>query len=114
LKCPDASAVQGTSHRASIQGTHEGRIAIVGNATPEDSAAILDLLQVNRLPLDGLTEHLATAVVAREEGRIVGSAVLEMYGSRALLRSVAVSPAFQSRGLGRALIEAIRAWLGAL
>src|SRR5712692_4678971 len=83
-----------------------GRIVIIGHASAEDSAVILDLLQQNRLPLDGLTDHLATTVVAREDGRIVGSAALEMYGEHALLRSVAVSPAFQSRGLGRVLTAA--------
>jgi hypothetical protein len=51
------------------------------------------------LPVDGLTDHLATTVVAREDGWIIGSAALEMYGEHALLRSVAVSPAFQSRGI---------------
>jgi amino-acid N-acetyltransferase len=79
---------------------------IIGHASAEDSAVILDLLRQNRLPLDGLTDHLATTVVAREGGRIVGSAALEMYGEHSLLRSVAISPAFQSRGLGRALTEA--------
>ena len=79
---------------------------IVGKAFAEDSAVIRDLLQQNGLPVDGLADHLATTVVAREEGRIVGSAALEMYGEHALLRSVAVSPAFQTRGLGHALTEA--------
>jgi amino-acid N-acetyltransferase len=78
---------------------------IVGHASAEDSEVILDLLQQSQLPVDGLTDHLATTVVAREDGRIVGSAALEMYGEHALLRSVAVSPAFQSRGFGRALTE---------
>ena len=64
---------------------------IIGHASAEDSAVILDLLQQNRLPVDGLTDRLATTVVAREDGRIVGSA-LEMYGEHALLRSVAVRP----------------------
>jgi N-acetylglutamate synthase-like GNAT family acetyltransferase len=83
-----------------------GESWIVGHASAEDSAVILDLLQENRLPVDGLIDHLATTVVAREAGRIVGSAALEMYDEHALLRSVAVSSAFQSRGLGRALTEA--------
>jgi amino-acid N-acetyltransferase len=79
---------------------------IIGHASAEDLAGILDLLRQNRLPVDGLADHLTTTVVARENRRIVGSAALEMYGEQALLRSVAVSPAFQSRGLGRALTEA--------
>jgi amino-acid N-acetyltransferase len=79
---------------------------IIGLASAEDLAGILDLLRQNRLPVDGLTDHLTTTVVACEDRRIVGSAALEMYGEHALLRSVAVSPAFQRRGLGRALTEA--------
>ena len=79
---------------------------MVGHASPEDSAVILDLLQRSQLPVDGVIDHLATTVVAREDGRIVGSAALEMYGEHALLRSVAVSAAFQSRGLGRVLTKA--------
>ena len=78
----------------------------VGHASLEDSAVILDLLRQNRLPMDGLADHLPTTIVARENGRIVGSAALEVYGEHALLRSVAVNPAFQSRGLGRAVTEA--------
>jgi amino-acid N-acetyltransferase len=79
---------------------------IVDKASAEDSGAILDLLRQNQLPVDGLTDHLATTIVAREAGRIAGSAALEVYGEHALLRSVAVNPAFQRRGIGRALTEA--------
>ena len=43
-------------------------------------------------PLDGLADHLATTLVARRDGAIVGSAALEMYPDGALLRSVAVAP----------------------
>jgi amino-acid N-acetyltransferase len=83
-----------------------GESWIVGDASAGDSAVILDLLQQNRLPVDGLIDHLATTVAAREAGRIVGSAALEMYDEHALLRWVAVRPSFQSRGLGRTLTEA--------
>ena len=82
---------------------------IIGNASEEDWAVILDLLRQNRLPVDGLAAHLATTVIAREDGRIVGSAAIELYGEHALLRSVAVNLALQRRGRGRALTEAARA-----
>jgi amino-acid N-acetyltransferase len=98
--------VPGTSGQANFTEPHEERIVIIGHASAEDSGVILDLLQQSQLPVDGVTDHLATTVVAREDGRIVGSAALEMYGEHALLRSVAVSAAFQSRGLGRVLTEA--------
>jgi amino-acid N-acetyltransferase len=78
---------------------------IIDHASAEDSAVILGLLRQNRLPVDGLSDHLTT-VIAREDGRIVGSAALEMYAGHAVLRSVAVNPAFQRRGLGRAFTEA--------
>jgi amino-acid N-acetyltransferase len=75
-------------------------------ARPEDLDGVLGLLTENRLPLDGLREHLATTLVARQHGRIVGSAALEMYPGGALLRSVAVAPALQRQRLGRDLTDA--------
>ena len=79
---------------------------ILEKADVEDAADILHLLKRNRLPLAGLTDHLATTIVARQDDRIVGSAALEIYRGAALLRSVAVDPALQRHGLGRELTEA--------
>jgi amino-acid N-acetyltransferase len=78
----------------------------IDRATPADAEAVFRLLEDNHLPLDGLSEHLATTIVAREGGRIVGSAALEVYGEGALLRSVAVAPALQRHGLGHELTNA--------
>jgi N-acetylglutamate synthase-like GNAT family acetyltransferase len=60
----------------------------------------------HRLPLDGLMDHLATTVVARQNGQVVGCAALEVYPDGALLRSVAVAPEAQRQGLGHDLTEA--------
>ncbi len=79
---------------------------IVDTARSDDLGAILDLLTRNGLPLDGLRDHLATALVGREHGQVVASAALEIYRDGALLRSVAVSPSLQHRGLGQALTRA--------
>src|SRR3954451_17645884 len=73
---------------------------------PADAADILAFVAQNGLPADGLNDHLASAVVAREDGRIVGTAALELYSDGALLRSVAVSAAQRGRGLGHLLAEA--------
>lgn len=78
----------------------------IEHARPEDVEAVLGLLAENHLPLDGLREHLPTTLVARRNGRVVGSAALEMYPDGALLRSVAVAPAFQRHHIGRELTEA--------
>jgi len=78
----------------------------ISPAAPTDLPAILDLLRASGLPLDGLAEHLATTVTARENGRLVGCAAVELYGESALLRSVAVDETLRGQGLGRALTAA--------
>jgi N-acetylglutamate synthase-like GNAT family acetyltransferase len=79
---------------------------VIGKASASDTPSILALLARRALPVDGLADHLDTAVVARAANRIVGSAALEVYPGGALLRSVAVDPAFRGSGLGRQLTEA--------
>lgn len=66
---------------------------------------VIRLLAEQCLPPDGLAEHVGTMLVARHDGRIVGSAALEIYPDGALLRSVAVAAPLQRQGLGRKLIE---------
>jgi amino-acid N-acetyltransferase len=78
----------------------------IEQARLEDADAVLGLLAQHRLPTEGLREHLATTLVARQDGRIVGSAALELYPDGALLRSVAVAPALQRHRLGHELTEA--------
>jgi N-acetylglutamate synthase-like GNAT family acetyltransferase len=75
-------------------------------ATAADGPAISRLLVASGLPVDGLLDHLATALVARLEGRIVGCAALEVYPDGALLRSVAVEAVARSLGIGRQLTQA--------
>lgn len=75
----------------------------VGRASRRDLREISSLLEANGLPPDGLDGHLETTLVAREAGRIVGSAAVEPYGAWALLRSVAVDGEHRGEGLGRRL-----------
>src|SRR5262245_12518716 len=77
----------------------------IDRATSADGAEILDLLTRSALPPDGVLDHLETAFVARDNGRIVASAVLEIYKDGALLRSVAVDSAFRGRGVGHQLTK---------
>jgi amino-acid N-acetyltransferase len=78
----------------------------IERACPVDDESILRLVGETGLPLDGLRDHLTTAVVARDAGRIVGTAALELYADGALLRSVAVAAGERGRGLGQALTRA--------
>lgn len=71
-----------------------------------DLPALLELLERSDLPRDGFAEHLGSALVARDAGRVVGSAAVERYGQAGLLRSVAVDAAYRGRGLGAQLVDA--------
>lgn len=78
----------------------------IAPVTTGELGTVLDLLARCALPEDGLAEHAATVLAAKAEGRIVGSAALEVYGDAALLRSVAVDPAYRDRAVGSRLVDA--------
>ncbi len=90
-------------------------------ATPADLPAIRALLDELKLPSADVGQGDQRFVVARDGGTLAGCVGVEMYGESALLRSLAVAPARQGEGLGRALTEraiaeargrgARRAWL---
>ena len=61
--------------------------AIIEAATTSDRPAIFALLTKNNLPVDGLTDHIDTTIIARLDGLVVGCAALELYLDGALLRS---------------------------
>lgn len=79
---------------------------VIDTVRPAEAADLFLLLEENRLPLDGLKDHLGTTLVARRDGKIVGSAALEVYPDGALLRSVAVSQELQGQGFGSELTGA--------
>src|SRR5260370_25492759 len=79
---------------------------VIEAANAEDLPAILAFLEKSGLPQDGLSDHLTTTVVARENQTLVGSAALELYGTAALLRSVAVADHLRGQGLGPQLTQA--------
>src|SRR5262249_21525770 len=64
-----------------------GVAIMIESATERDVPEILALLERLHLPIDGVDEHLATMLVAREGGHVVGTAALELYADGALLRS---------------------------
>ncbi|MFC0130067.1 arsenic resistance N-acetyltransferase ArsN2 [Ralstonia solanacearum] len=76
-------------------------------ACTEDYAAIRALLAAQGLPSEdvGASEEAHRFHLAEQDGQIVGCAGLEVYGTDALLRSVAVAPSMRDSGLGRALVD---------
>ncbi len=80
----------------------------IRNATNADWPGIAALLADSGLPLDGAREHLdhfAVGACGREIRCVAG---FELYGSVALLRSVAVSSALRGQGAGNRLLDAIK------
>jgi len=78
----------------------------ITRAAPGDAGALLALMKDNGLPTDGLADHVATTLIAREGERVIGSAGLEIYPDGALLRSVAVAADRRDSGVGRKLTDA--------
>ena len=85
--------------------------AILTPALPGDAPAILDLVRAVHLPSEGIEATLEYFWVAREGEQVVGAVGLEVYDDLALLRSLAVTPARQRTGLGRALTETALSYL---
>lgn len=79
----------------------------VERAKPEDWGEVSQLLARCGLPLEGLRDHFANAVVVKEAGRIIACAAVELYGTACIVRSMAVAPEARGRGLGNLLTDEI-------
>ncbi len=77
------------------------------NANSKDYLVIQSLLESAKLPLDGVREHLRNFLLLKKEDRIIGTVGLEVYGEKALLRSLAVKAGFRGSGYGKRLYQAI-------
>ncbi|NUQ80177.1 MAG: GNAT family N-acetyltransferase [Bacteroidetes bacterium] len=73
---------------------------IVSPLTP----GIIHLIRLTHLPSDDLGDHIRFFTIT-ENNQIIGVAGLEPAGSDALLRSVAVHPDWQNRGIGKVLTD---------
>jgi len=90
-----------------VQNSGAGARALIRGAAPSDLESIEGLLTQSGLPLDGVREALPGFLVAESAGSLVGVAGLEVCCEHALLRSVAVTSSWRSRGLGRELVTRI-------
>ncbi|MGA7304099.1 MAG: arsenic resistance N-acetyltransferase ArsN2 [Rhodothermales bacterium] len=74
-------------------------------AEPSDLEGVLRLLDASELTTDGLEEGAALVLVAAAKDGIVACAALEVDGSSALLRSLAVASKARGTGLGKELVS---------
>lgn len=78
---------------------------------PSEISWILSLLNDVDLPGDGVKNHISNFLTLKgdDDPDVApwGCAGLEIYGDSALLRSMAIAPEFQGKGLGTVLTEAI-------
>ena len=81
--------------------------AVIRHANETDVSAIEALLRDNALPIDGVRDRLRTTLVAKADGRVIGTAALEVFADGALLRSVAVSASQRNSGAGARLVQAL-------
>jgi amino-acid N-acetyltransferase len=75
----------------------------ISPAHEADFETIKALLEREHLPVDGLHEHLAHTLVARDGNRIIGCGSVELYQDGALLRSIAVDAEHRGTGVGSEL-----------
>lgn len=82
-------------------------------ATVADLPAVVSLLQVRELPVDGFADllraHPHHVLLAELNGAIVGSAALDLFDTDALLRSVAVARDLATLGVGTRLVTDLMA-----
>lgn len=88
------------------ENSHEMlRMLKIRKATPSDLPIISTILSTHNLPVQGVEKHLDNFLVAEAEGTIIGTIGLEHYNETGLLRSAAVTPPFQNKGVGDRLVN---------
>jgi amino-acid N-acetyltransferase len=80
---------------------------VIERAQSSDLASIQNLLTDSSLPLDGVSDHIASALVVKRGKIVIGCAALELYDTAALLRSMAVAEEYRGQGLGQRLTREI-------
>lgn len=81
----------------------------IDKAGPADEELVTSLLKEADLLTEDLPAGLPDFLLARQEGALVGVAGMELYREVGLLRSIAISPDHQGKGIARKLVEQLLA-----
>jgi len=79
-------------------------MSIITNVIIRDLENVLRLLKLVDLPIEGVKEHFQNFFLIKEDNLAIGCIGIEIYGQVGLLRSLAVHPSFQNKGLGQKLV----------
>lgn len=79
---------------------------LIRTATAGDLDTIRRILADTNLPDGGVEEQFGEGYsVAMQNGETIGCAGIEVYGNYGLLRSVAVAPSHQGKGIAKRVVE---------
>jgi len=76
-------------------------------ANSRDGTKIKSILSEANLPVEDISEHLQSFIVAEIDHEIIGTIGIEELGQVGLLRSLAVRPIDKNKGLGSRLVKKI-------
>ena len=76
-------------------------------AIATDNGTIRSLLECVSLPTESVGKGTTTFYVGEEGGAVNAVAGFEFYGSDALLRSVAIEPGLQKKGIGSQVVDSM-------
>jgi N-acetylglutamate synthase-like GNAT family acetyltransferase len=82
----------------------------IRRASKIDVPKITELLNSLRLPTEGVSSHIDHFLISESQGEIIGTIGLEVYDRTALLRSAAVAPKYQNKGIGNKLYNVLQSY----
>lgn len=87
---------------------------VITKATQEQRQGIVELLLLEKLPVEDLPESMENFFVALDDDKVVGVVGLEVYGSNVLLRSLAVEKNYRNKGIADKLISELEKFAAGL
>ena len=82
---------------------NQSKLASIRKAGKADYRRIKNLLNSLNLPLEGVYKNLSNYLILLHDNKLIGTIGLEIYGEKALLRSLAIAEGQQRNGYGQKL-----------
>jgi amino-acid N-acetyltransferase len=79
----------------------------ITDSVPQNLSEIESLLQINDLSSEGVAQFFPYYLILKSNQTILGVCGLEPYDNVGLIRSLAIQPKMQNKGLGSILLEAM-------